>query len=71
MLDIVIVSYRCRDHLRACLASVERHAPAGTNVWVVDNDSRDGTVEFDRFGQRALGIIFLRRFPHQSSVDYQ
>jgi len=48
VLDIVIVSYRCRDHLRACLASVERHAPAGTNVWVVDNDSRDGTVELVR-----------------------
>ena len=50
-LDVVIVSYRCRDHLSRCLASVERHAPARTSVWVVDNDSRDGTVEMvrDRF----------------------
>ena len=50
-LDVVIVSYRCRDHLSRCLASVERYAPARTSVWVVDNDSRDGTVEMvrDRF----------------------
>ena len=47
-LDVVIVAYRCRDHLRRCLASVERHAPARTHVWVVDNDSRDGTVELVR-----------------------
>jgi N-acetylglucosaminyl-diphospho-decaprenol L-rhamnosyltransferase len=44
-LDVIVVAYRCRDHLRRCLASVERHAPAGTHVWVVDNDSRDGTVK--------------------------
>jgi N-acetylglucosaminyl-diphospho-decaprenol L-rhamnosyltransferase len=44
-LDVVIVSYRCRDLLRRCLASVRAHAPAGTAVRVVDNDSRDGTLE--------------------------
>lgn len=43
-----MVAYRCRDHLRRCLQSVERHAPPGTSVWVVDNDSRDGTVELVR-----------------------
>lgn len=48
MLDVVIVSYRCRELLRRCLASVERHAPEGTRVWVVDNDSRDGSAELVR-----------------------
>ena len=47
-LDVVVVSYRCRDHLRRCLASLKRHAPSGTRVWVIDNDSRDGTVELVR-----------------------
>ena len=47
-LDVVVVSYRCRDHLRRCLASLERHAPPGTNVLVIDNDSQDGTVELVR-----------------------
>jgi N-acetylglucosaminyl-diphospho-decaprenol L-rhamnosyltransferase len=47
-LDVVIVSYRCRDHLRRCLAALEAHAPDGTRIWVVDNDSRDGTVEMVR-----------------------
>ena len=44
-LDIGIVAYRCRDHLRCSLASVERHMSAGIHVWVVDSESRDGTVE--------------------------
>jgi N-acetylglucosaminyl-diphospho-decaprenol L-rhamnosyltransferase len=45
-LDIVIVSYRCRDLLRGCLKSI-RENPAGrpTTVRVVDNASADGTVE--------------------------
>ena len=47
--DVVIVSYRSRDYLRACLSSLRAHAPqGGANVWVVDNDSRDGTPEMVR-----------------------
>ncbi len=54
--DVVIVSYRCRDLLQRCLASVERHAPPGTSTWVVDNASRDGTVELvrERFPETRL-----------------
>jgi GT2 family glycosyltransferase len=45
-LDIVIVSYRSRELLRDCLVSLRSHSPArGARVWVVDNASRDGTVE--------------------------
>jgi GT2 family glycosyltransferase len=44
-LDVVIVSYRCRELLRRCLESVRQHAPEGTAVVVVDNDSRDGTTD--------------------------
>jgi len=43
-LEIVIVSYRSRDHLRECLTSLREHAP-GHDVTVVDNRSGDGTVE--------------------------
>ncbi len=43
-LQIVIVSYRSRDHLRECLTSLCEHAP-GHDVTVVDNHSGDGTVE--------------------------
>ena len=43
-LEIVIVSYRSRDHLRECLTSLREHAP-GHDVTVVDNHSGDGTVE--------------------------
>ncbi len=45
-LDVVVVSYRCRELLRDCLGSLRRYpASTGTRVWVVDNDSRDGTAE--------------------------
>lgn len=45
VLDVVVVSYRCRELLRTCLTSIADYAPAGTTTWVVDNGSRDGTVE--------------------------
>jgi N-acetylglucosaminyl-diphospho-decaprenol L-rhamnosyltransferase len=48
-LDVVIVSYRCRDLLRDCLESVRAHLPAAsTALHLVDNDSRDGTSELVR-----------------------
>ena len=48
-LSVLIVTYRCRDAARACLASLERHAPALEHeVIVLDNDSGDGTAEMVR-----------------------
>ncbi len=48
-LDVVIVSYRCEDLLRDCLASLREHAPkAPMTVFVVDNASNDGTVDMVR-----------------------
>jgi GT2 family glycosyltransferase len=48
-LDIGIVAYRSRRLLRDCLASLHEHAPARPmHVVLVDNDSRDGTVEMVR-----------------------
>ena len=45
-LDVVIVSFRSRELLRDCLQSLREHPPqAAMRVSVVDNDSRDGTVE--------------------------
>lgn len=44
-LSIVIVSWNTRDLLKACLASIFAHPPqAAFDVWVVDNDSQDGSV---------------------------
>lgn len=49
VLDVVIVSYRSRDLLRACLHSVQEHGPeVPYAVHVVDNASADGTVEMVR-----------------------
>jgi GT2 family glycosyltransferase len=51
-LDVIIVSYKCRELVAACLASLHENAPAlPMNVWVVDNASGDGTVEM-------LGSLF-------------
>jgi GT2 family glycosyltransferase len=46
-LDVVIVSYRCRELLRNCLASLlgEGRPSRPMTVTVVDNASGDGTVE--------------------------
>jgi GT2 family glycosyltransferase len=48
-LDIVIVSYRSRDLLRACLESLRKYPPAAPlHVHVVDNASGDGVAEVVR-----------------------
>jgi GT2 family glycosyltransferase len=49
-LEVVIVNVTGgRELLRACLRSLERHPPRdGQRVWVVDNGSRDGSVEMVR-----------------------
>jgi GT2 family glycosyltransferase len=45
-LDVVIVSYRSRELLRDCLASLRAHGPSRPmKVIVVDNASGDGTTE--------------------------
>jgi N-acetylglucosaminyl-diphospho-decaprenol L-rhamnosyltransferase len=46
-LEIVIVSYRCRELLLACLESIAANPYTGgsTTISVVDNASGDGTVE--------------------------
>jgi len=48
--DIAIVSYNTRDHLRACLESVHRSVPRDriARVIVVDNCSGDGSAEMVR-----------------------
>ena len=45
MLEVVIVSFRCRQMLRRCLQSLREHPPSrGLRVTVVDNASGDGTA---------------------------
>ncbi|HKI38539.1 MAG TPA: glycosyltransferase [Gemmataceae bacterium] len=43
-LSIVIPSHNRPDLLRACLAGVTRHAPAGTEILVIDDGSPGGSV---------------------------
>jgi N-acetylglucosaminyl-diphospho-decaprenol L-rhamnosyltransferase len=58
-LDVAIVSYRCRDLLRACLASLDQHAPeCPMSICVVDNASGDGTA-----------AIVAHEFPHVALIE--
>lgn len=47
-MDVVIVSYRSRDLVRACLESLRKSDVSGARIFVVDNASGDGTVEMIR-----------------------
>jgi GT2 family glycosyltransferase len=55
---IVIVSYNVRDELDTCLGSVVEHTePFPSTITVVDNGSRDGTVEMVRERWRQVRLI--------------
>jgi hypothetical protein len=59
-LEVVIVSYRSRDLLRSCLASLRDHpSRRGMRIHVVDNASRDGTVEMVRAEFSQVELIAL------------
>jgi GT2 family glycosyltransferase len=46
LVSVVIVNWNAREHLLRCLASLQRHPPPGDwEAVVVDNGSRDGSVE--------------------------
>lgn len=64
VLSIVIPSQRRADLLRACLASVRCHAPAGTETIVVDDGSRDALVSrtAESFPVRILRLERCRGF---------
>ena len=47
-IDVVIVAYRSRELLRRCLESLDAYPAGFLRIVVVDNDSRDGTVELVR-----------------------
>jgi GT2 family glycosyltransferase len=62
-LSIVIPSRHRADLLRACLASVTRYAPVGTEVIVVDDASLGGTIS--KCAQ-AFADVRVLRMPKQS-----
>src|SRR4051812_43161224 len=48
-LDVVVVSYRSRELTRTCLESIREYVGLdNVRLFVVDNASRDGTVEMIR-----------------------
>lgn len=43
-LSIIVVNYNTRDATIACMTSAYAHSPAGSEIVLVDNGSRDGSV---------------------------
>jgi N-acetylglucosaminyl-diphospho-decaprenol L-rhamnosyltransferase len=61
-LAIIIVSYNTRSDLEACLRSIDQHSPRVTHeIIVVDNASRDGSVEAVRARWPNVRTITLDR----------
>jgi GT2 family glycosyltransferase len=58
MLSIVIPTHNRTDLLRACLQAVTRHAPAGSEIVVVDDASPNGTAS--KLTASFGGVITLR-----------
>lgn len=64
-LSIVIPSHNRPDLLRLCLDSVQRHAPGGTQVIVVDDGSKDAIVS--ETASEFAGIEIIR---HQRPLGF-
>jgi GT2 family glycosyltransferase len=60
-LSVVIPCHRRADLLRPCLVSVTRHAPAGTEVIVVDDASADDAVRYAANGFAGVRLVRLPR----------
>ncbi len=60
-LSVVIPSYNRPDLLHLCLTSVTRHAPAGTEILVVDDASPQGSVSAVARTFRGVPCVRLRR----------
>src|SRR5688572_10184617 len=48
VLSVIIVSYNVKYFLEQCLCSVQRAAGSDVEVFVIDNRSSDGTVDYLR-----------------------
>ncbi|MHB1629585.1 MAG: glycosyltransferase family 2 protein [Bacilli bacterium] len=66
VIDIVVVSYNTRDILLACLNSLREHTPEDHRLVVVDNGSRDDSVE----AVRALDWEHLRIIANSENRGY-
>jgi GT2 family glycosyltransferase len=57
-LTVVVVTYRCRDLALVCLRSLlAQHVDRELDVVVVDNDSRDGTVDAVRVAHPGVTVV--------------
>lgn len=57
-LDVVIVAYRSREMVRDCLLSLREFPPeVPMTVFVVDNDSQDGTLELLEFEFTSARVV--------------
>src|SRR6185503_3586861 len=59
---VIVVNYNGREHLARCLASVLRQQPPPSEVVVIDNASRDGSVDALPPGVRLVRLASNRGF---------
>ncbi len=71
-LSIVIVSYNTREMLRKCMQSLPASLPHHSwDVWVVDNDSSDGSAEMIACDYPAAHLISNRHNPGFACANNQ
>src|SRR4051812_14666625 len=59
LVSAIVVSYETRDLTLATVASLEAFLPPGSDIWVVDNASTDGSADVLRSRHPAVNLIEL------------
>ena len=59
LISAIVVSYETRDLTLETVASLEAFLPPGSDIWVVDNASTDGSADALRSRHPAVNLIEL------------
>ena len=57
--NIIILTYNCLDKIKQCLNSIYKHTKQDFSIFIVENNSKDGTREYVKEIVKTKNNIYL------------